>query len=376
VRAAELVRGEPLGTGHFDDNHAWIDWRGPPGTFATVSMADVLAGRVAPSRFAGKVVLVGVTAPAEKDVFATAASNLPLAGVEVHANALETILAGFPLRPAGTVADLLLILALGAVPVALGLRWSALAVCAGSLAALLVFLGAAQLAFDAGRIVAVASPILALVLSAVAVIAAHAAIERRQREALEATLAALGVVPRQDAGFFICYRRDQSGFVANSLKAALGRRVGAGRVYLDEQSNRAGERWPARIEQAIYSCGAMFVLISPHWAQTMADGHRRLDDPQDWVRREVEAGLELPHRQARLVPLLHDGASMPDPSELPDAIKPLADWQAFVLTGVDLVEEIDSLLEAISVSRTLADEPPDGSPVDGGTSPTEAIHAP
>lgn len=363
VRAAELVRNAPVDPREFPANHAWVDWRGPPGTFPMTSMADVLDGTVPARAFAGKVVLVGVTAPAAKDVFLTAASPVPMSGVEVHANALETILDGFPLRSAGWPIDVLLIMLLAAVAVALGLRFSALAVLGGAVAALLVFLAVAQLAFDSGRIVAVASPVLALALATAAVIAAEAVVERRQREALERTLAALGVVPRQDAGFFICYRRDHSGFVANSLKTGLAKYVGDERIYLDQRSNVAGERWPERIEREIYSCGAMFVLIGPRWAEAAdASGRRRLDDPEDWVRREIETGLALPDRQAKVVPLLHDGASMPSPRTLPVSIRPLADREAFTMTGVDPDAEIEALMTAIRTRGVGIPRRANGSP--------------
>jgi CHASE2 domain-containing sensor protein len=375
VRAAELLRGQPVDPRAFQRNHAWIDWRGPPGSFPTTSMADVLDGRVPVGAFAGKVVLVGVTAPVAKDVFLTAASTLPMSGVEINANSLETILDDFPLRSAGAAIDLLLLLALACVPVALGLRFSALAVFGGGVLALVLYLGAAQLAFESGQIVAVACPVLALALATAAVIAAHAVIERRQREELERTLAALDVVPRQDAGFFICYRRDHSSYVANSLKTRLSKRVGDARVYLDERSNVAGERWPERIEQEIYSCGVMLVLIGPHWSHAIdrAHGSRLLEDPEDWVRREIETGLQLPHRQAKLVPILHDGASMPDRSELPDSIRPLADWHAFSLTGTQTDAEIDALLDAIRRGGAGVRQRASAGPLDEGPPPANAL---
>lgn len=348
VRAAEILTGKRVAPGAFPGNHAWINFRGPPGTFPTVSMADVLSGRVPIRYFNHKVVLVGITAPVEKDVFLTSASSLPMSGVEVHANALQTILDGFPLQSVSGAVNILIILALCSVPACVGLRFSALAVCAASLVAVLAYLIAAQIAFNSGDIVAVSYPIFGLALATVGVIAVDAVIERRQKEALQSTLDALDVVRRADAGYFISYRREQSSFVARSIRSALEAKVGAPRVYLDDRSNSAGEVWPERIEQEIYRCGVMLVVIGPHWLDAVyEDGRRRLDDPQDWVRREVEAGLELPRRQAVVVPLLHDGATMPAPGELPDSIKPLTDRMAVVLTGVDTAAEIDDLIASI-----------------------------
>lgn len=362
VRAAELVTGRPVDVRTFQGDEAWIDFRGPPGTFPTQSMADVLAGRVPVSYFSHKIVLVGVTAPVEKDVFLTSVSSLPMSGVEIHANALETLLDGFPLQSASGAINILLILALCTVPAGVGLRFSALSVFGAAVVTLVAFLIVGQLAFNSGYILNVVSPILGLALATAGIIAAQALIERRQKEALKVTLEALNVVKRTDAGYFISYRRGQSGFVARSMKSALEAKVGPTRVYLDECSSSAGEEWPLRIEQEIYRCGVMLVVIGPRWLQAAHDdGRRRLDDPADWVRREIEAGLQLPRRQAVVVPILHDGASMPAPGELPDSIKVLTSRTAVALTGLNTEAEIDALIASIedgSLRVGLAEDVP------------------
>lgn len=360
VRAAELVTGRRVDVRAFHGDHAWIDFRGPPGTFPTRSMADVLAGRVPASYFAHKIVLIGVTAPVEKEVFLTSASSLPMSGVEVHANALETILNGFPLQSASGTINILLILALSAVPACFGVRLSALWVFGAALVTVAMYLIAAQLAFNSGYILNVVCPLLGLGLSCAGVIAAQALIERRQKEALMATLDALDLVARTDAGYFISYRRDQSSFVARSIKSALEAKVGAARVYLDERSNSPGEEWPQRIEQEIYRCGVMLVVIGPRWLEAAdQDNRRRLDDPDDWVRREIEAGLDLPRRQAVVVPILHDGASMPAARDLPDSIKALTNRTGVALSGLDTAAEIETLIASIedgSLRVALADD--------------------
>ncbi|MBV8863666.1 MAG: CHASE2 domain-containing protein, partial [Mycobacterium sp.] len=61
VRAAAMFRNQPVDAADFPDNHAWIDFRGSPGTFPHFSFADVMAGKVPASAFTGKAVLIGVT---------------------------------------------------------------------------------------------------------------------------------------------------------------------------------------------------------------------------------------------------------------------------------------------------------------------------
>jgi hypothetical protein len=82
--------------------------------------------------------------------------------VEVHANALWTILAGFPLKSAGTLTDIALILALIAITAVIGIRKSGLVMLAAGAGLLAAFVVSVQLAFDAGWIVTVTYPIIGL----------------------------------------------------------------------------------------------------------------------------------------------------------------------------------------------------------------------
>ncbi len=86
---------------HADDGGYQIlaNLQGPSGTFPTVSMADVLAGRVHPERLRDRIVLVGSTAVSLKDFFQTAYSSgrfasspQPTAGVELQANFISQII--------------------------------------------------------------------------------------------------------------------------------------------------------------------------------------------------------------------------------------------------------------------------------------------
>lgn len=109
-----------------------------------VSAAAVLRGAVAPERFAGKIVLIGTTSTGLLDIAATPV-GASMAGVEIHAQAVENILSGEALhRPAnyaGAV-ELLVAIAIGLVLAicqpSLKARWAILlflTLVAGTLAA-------------------------------------------------------------------------------------------------------------------------------------------------------------------------------------------------------------------------------------------------
>jgi CHASE2 domain-containing sensor protein len=160
-----------LDPSRFPRQGAWIDFSGGAGTYRPISADDVLAGKVPASRFAGKIVVIGATAAVKGDRQRTPAEGgSTLSGPEIQANAIATVRRGLPLKEVGRGIEVLLILALAAVPAALALMVSLRTVLLLSAAAGALFLVAAQLAFDAGHIVPVIPPLLALILSMVGVV--------------------------------------------------------------------------------------------------------------------------------------------------------------------------------------------------------------
>jgi adenylate cyclase len=179
-----LGREIPVGdAGEFD-----IFYAGPPAqldnsTFTTVSYRDVLAGDISPDLFKDKLVLIGITATAEPDRYLTPVSNgRPMYGVEILANAIESIWSGnFIYRPADWVLALILLI-LGIVTGLLCTRpWSGLLLAAGLM---ILYLLIAFLVFDATHLMLdIFYPALTIVLSYAMVTAYRYSIEvRRRRE--------------------------------------------------------------------------------------------------------------------------------------------------------------------------------------------------
>jgi CHASE2 domain-containing sensor protein len=350
IRAAEMIRNQSVNPTDLPGNHAWIDFRGPPGTFPHYPFADVMAGKIPPTAFTGKTVLIGVTDPVGCDVFVTSMSSIPMAGVEVHANALWTTLAGFPLKPVSAQLDIALILALVMILAVVASRKSGLVTLAVAGGLLVAFLAAVQLAFNAGWIVAATYPAIGLVVTAAGMIGVDAYIERRQRAALEKALGDL-LPPQSPPAFFISYRRSQNTWQARDIQRELARRYGDASVFMDTSSIEYGETFPDQITTAIRGCSVMLVLIGPHWLDPI-DSARRIDNPDDWVRKEIEAGLQ--RQEAVVVPVLLDGAHAPADGELPESIKRLATLHAVAITGDDLAADIDNLVGSIERGRRRA----------------------
>jgi response regulator RpfG family c-di-GMP phosphodiesterase len=175
--------GAPLRPGDFDDGEAWIDFRGGPGTFPTVSFSDVHDGRVDPSRLRGKVVVVGAGAATLQDMHGTATSGADLmSGPELQANAIWTALEGNSLRslPDWTIWLTIVAMALAAPLLALRLRPLALLAAIPLLAA--AHAVGTQLLFEAGYVHVAVAPLAALGLgTAAAVVAAYVGEARERR---------------------------------------------------------------------------------------------------------------------------------------------------------------------------------------------------
>jgi CHASE2 domain-containing sensor protein len=163
--AAEIARGRRIPRFAGATPIAFV---GPPGTIPTYSYSDVYAGRIAPAAFEGKVVVIGPAAASLGDVHSTPyGARNQMTGAEIEANAIETALHGFPLRPSRTRALLLIVLFSFLVPVAsLFLRWRWCLLIAAIAAVLLLV--AAQVAFDHGVMIVVTWPLVALALGTVA----------------------------------------------------------------------------------------------------------------------------------------------------------------------------------------------------------------
>jgi hypothetical protein len=140
---------------------------------------------------------------------------------------------------------------------------------------------------------------------------------------------------------FISYRRkDTSGFVG-MVNAILKDRYLLGGVFLDTKLEPGP--FPAQLEQAIEDCDIFLVFIGKKWLVRDKYRRRRIDQPDDWVRREIKLALAL---GKLVVPVLVDGARMPAGAVLPEDIRALADQQAFEIHGLN-ERDVEAMAEAV-----------------------------
>ncbi len=159
------------------------------------------------------------------------------------------------------------------------------------------------------------------------------------------------------ASIFLSYRRSDTSGHAGRLADALEARYGRGAIFRDIESIEAGARFDEAIDRALEGCKVFLALVGDGWLNCVdADGHRRLTDPADYVRREVAAALR---RNVAVIPVLLQGATMPSAMELPAELQTLARYQAIELSDTRWDYDVQRLTEAID-RRLARVSPPAG----------------
>ena len=181
IVAAERFTGRPIQSSRASGKTAWIDYAGAEGTVPAVSYSDTLRGKVDPSFFRGRIVVVGEAEAALQDVHPTSTTPT-MPGPEIQANAIATALNGFPLRPVSWWWNAFLIVELAFLPAIVGMRARPLPTVTSALAGAVVFAAGAQMVFTHGHIVQVVYPLAALAFSAFASLGVHYLIEAFERQ--------------------------------------------------------------------------------------------------------------------------------------------------------------------------------------------------
>ncbi len=149
----------------------------------------------------------------------------------------------------------------------------------------------------------------------------------------------------------ISYRREETASLAAYLADRLGDRFGSEQVVKDVRPVNPSADFAEVIELAVASCDVVLVLIGDRWLTvTDVNRKRRLDNPKDVVRMEIEAALQ---QRVRILPILVEDGRMPGPADLPDSLVELARRQALELSSNRLPYDISRLIKVLD--RTLGE---------------------
>jgi TIR domain len=149
------------------------------------------------------------------------------------------------------------------------------------------------------------------------------------------------------ARIFICYRREDSSGHAGRLYDRLGARFGDD-VFMDIDAIGPGVDYARLIDETIDTVEAVVVVIGQQWLSSAdGDGNRRLDDPEDLVRQEISVALA---RDVVVIPVLVQGAVLPEPGDLPPELVGLTRHNAFEVSDGRWNYDADRLVHALEES--------------------------
>jgi hypothetical protein len=144
---------------------------------------------------------------------------------------------------------------------------------------------------------------------------------------------------------FVSYRRAESEGWVRGLDAQLAKALGRDNVFCDVQSLLPGTRFEERIRDWVAQAQVMLVVIGSLWTKVVGEnGRRRLLDPKDLVRREIE--LAFAHRLI-VVPVLVGDARLPLPEELPPKLRRLVEHSAAMLRPPSFEADVSQLVEQL-----------------------------
>ena len=142
---------------------------------------------------------------------------------------------------------------------------------------------------------------------------------------------------------FICYRREDTRWQVPRLYGALI--TERFQVFRDLDSIQAGEDFVAKIKTAAESSAVLLALIGDKWLTiTDADKRRRIDDPKDYLRQEIEAALA---GNVTIIPILVDEAKMPRAKDLPDSLAELASRNGLYFRLDSLESDLSRIVDAV-----------------------------
>jgi thiol-disulfide isomerase/thioredoxin len=144
---------------------------------------------------------------------------------------------------------------------------------------------------------------------------------------------------------FLCYRREDSGAHAGRVKDWLERDLGPDVVFMDVDDVPIGKHFVKVLTDQVARCAVLLAFIGKNWLDARdEDGNRRLDNPKDFVRIEIGSALQ---RDVPVIPILLDGARIPNANLLPKELEELSYRNGIDLRLSSFRSDVDRLLRGL-----------------------------
>lgn len=119
-------------------------------------------------------------------------------------------------------------------------------------------------------------------------------------------------------------------------------------IFLDAETITSGDQFENKIITALEQTAIFLAIIGPNWlkAQNEKTYRRRLDEENDFVRREIEIALRN-KAEIEIIPVCVEGAELPESDALPESIRSLLDHQAFSVSRDKQTRDFTSLVNHV-----------------------------
>jgi hypothetical protein len=173
-------------------------------------------------------------------------------------------------------------------------------------------------------------------------------------------------------GIFISYRRSDNPDATGRIYDRLIAEFGKVRVFKDVDSIPLGQDFRGHLNEVVGDCAVVLAIIGPRWTDARnGEGKRRLEDPDDFVRIELEAALA---RDIPVVPVLVGHAAMSGIADLPASLASMVFRQSIeVRPDPDFHNDATRLVSALRIIID-PDAPREELPASPVLSAAQSIH--
>jgi hypothetical protein len=147
---------------------------------------------------------------------------------------------------------------------------------------------------------------------------------------------------------FISYRRDDvrdfTGRIVDRLRGPDAQKEGIGKVFFDVDTIEPGADFKAKIEGELKQCEFCLLIIGANWLGKGGGGEARIKQDRDFVRLEAREALS---GEIKVLPVLANEATMPQPEDLPEDLASLPRINAVSVRSDSFDRDADYLIDII-----------------------------
>jgi hypothetical protein len=112
--------------------------------------------------------------------------------------------------------------------------------------------------------------------------------------------------------------------------------------------------------EQVAKCGVLLAVMGAGWLDARdEDGHRRLDNPHDFIRIEIAAALK---RDIPVIPILLEGTRAPRVDQLPDDLRDLAVRNGLAVRHASFHSDMERLIRELNAGVPVEYQTPRSKP--------------